>query len=251
MVEQQKDHFQGKDALKHVVEVQAKGVLASTEVHGAETPGSLFAGADSARETAIILLLIALIVQFFDRSHQQILVVLAIFSVGFSFWKFGRASFLAWSRLERLHRVASEEQQEIIHNRRQEKEELKALYAAKGFQGKLLDDVIDVLMADEDRALRVMLQEELGFRLEENEHPLIQGFGAWMGVILSSLLVLFGYWMWGQAGAIACSAISYMVSSYVSTHFEHNRVVSAVIWNIGIAFFVYCTVFILMKTYVG
>ena len=34
------DHFKGKDALHHIAEVQAKGMLASAEIHGAETPGA-------------------------------------------------------------------------------------------------------------------------------------------------------------------------------------------------------------------
>ena len=58
-----------------------------------------------------------------------------------------------------------EERFEIAHHRGQEKEELTELYALKGFKGELLDQVINVLMADDNRLLSVMLEEELGLEL--------------------------------------------------------------------------------------
>ncbi len=90
----------------------------------------------------------------------------------------GRSAWLGWSRLERLHRILAQEKWEIEHNREQEREELGVLYAAKGFEGKLLEDVLDVLMADGDRLLKVMVEEELGLTLESQVHPLKQGLGA-------------------------------------------------------------------------
>ena len=78
-------------------------------------------------------------------------------------------------------RLLEEEKWEIEHNRNQEKVELKVLYRAKGFEGKLLDDVVDVLMADDKRALHIMLKEELGMTLEAYEHPLKQSLGALLG----------------------------------------------------------------------
>jgi len=178
-------HFKGKDAIHHIAEVQADGVVTSSEIHGAETPGFLFSFTDAARDTAIAITLLSLLFHSF--------IPLIAFSGGWLFWKVGRSCWLSWARLERLHRVMDQERYEIEVHREQEKEELKALYAAKGFQGKLLDDVIDVLMADGDRLLRVMLEEELGFRLEENEHPLMQGLGAGLGALAASIVLISVY----------------------------------------------------------
>ena len=48
-------HFKGKDAIEHVAEAQAQGIIASAEIHGTELPGYISAGTDAARETAFIL----------------------------------------------------------------------------------------------------------------------------------------------------------------------------------------------------
>ena len=93
---------------------------------------------------------------------------------------------LGWARLERLHRIVEEERYEIENHRQQEREELKELYRAKGFQGKLLDEVVDVLMADGERLLKVMVEEELGLSLQSQEHPLKQGAGSALGAFVAS-----------------------------------------------------------------
>lgn len=226
-------HFKGKEALEHVIEAQAKAIIASAEVHGVETPGHLSAGADAARETAVVLAMLWALLSRFPS--DQIVMILAIFSVGWFVWKVGRASWLSWSRLERLHRVIAEERWEIEHHRTQEREELKELYAAKGFQGKLLEDVLDVLMADGDRLLRVMLEEELGLSLNVHEHPLKQGAGAGLGVLISAVAVLMGVWIHPVYGMAVSGLLVLGISAAIAAKFERNRIIPAIVWNIGIA----------------
>lgn len=233
------DHFKGKDALQHMVEVQAVGKITSAEIHGAETPGYLFAATDACRETTLALVLLSL---FMPHDIKA----LFAFSAAFIFWKMGRAAWLAWSRLERLHRVMDEERNEIEHNRAQEKEELKALYQAKGFQGRLLDDAVDVLMADGDRALRVMLEEEMGFRLEENEHPLMQGFGAAAGALVAAVTLLLAT-LGGEAIFLTSAVLLFCLSSYLTAHREHNKIIPAMVWNIGIGLFSYLVAYFTMR----
>lgn len=228
-------HFKGKDAVDHVIEAQAEGIFSTTEIHGTETPGHISAAADAARETAVVLVLLAILIQHLSLSPTQAWLGLGIFAFGWFFWKVGRSAWLGWSRLERLHRIMAEEKWEIEHNRSQEREELSALYQAKGFEGKLLEDVLDVLMADGDRLLRVMLEEELGLSLESQEHPLKQGFGAGLGTLVAVVLCALGYWFYGlygvAIGAVACVALS----ASVAAKFEKNKMIPATIWNVGIA----------------
>jgi hypothetical protein len=238
-----KDHFKGKDALRHIIEVQANGVMASTEIHGAETPGSVFAALDSARDITVSLLILHLVLHSFNLTRDNLLLILMTFGIALMLWKAGRSAWLAWSRLERLHRIVLEEQREIQENRPQEREELKELYRLKGYEGKLLDEVIDVLMADSDRLLRVMLQEEMGFRLEENEHPLVQGLGALIGAFFGGLIPIIGYYYFAEPGIVSTSLISLALFAGLSAWRERNRVVPAVVWNIGIAIFAYATAY--------
>lgn len=240
-------HFKGKNAVSHVAEAQARGIIASSEIHGTEMPGSISSGCDAARETALLIVFLWMITYFFGWDEQKSLLIDSAVLLGWLIWKIGRSAWLGWSRLERLHRILEEEQWEIEHNRSQEREELKALYAAKGFQGQLLEDVMDVLMADGDRLLKVMIEEELGLSLEAYEHPLKQGCGAGIGVaatvaiilILASLLPMYGLFL-GAALAVGSSAL-------ISAHYERNRPIPAIIWNLGLTFFASAGAFFLLK----
>jgi len=246
MSDNQSAHFKGKDAIGHVAEAQAHGIISAAEVHGIETPGYLSAGCDAGRETAIFLPFLWLLMTFLHIPAADIVSSLAIFSLGWLFWKLGRSAWLGWFRLERLNRVLEEERWEIEHHRQQERDELGVLYATKGFEGKLLEDVLDVLMADNSRLLKVMVEEELGLSLASSEHPLKQGMGAAMGVFLSALVCLAAFFVWPAYGIFFGSFISISISSYLMARFAGNEVIPAIIWNLGLAILSFGCVYFLL-----
>lgn len=227
-------HFKGKDAIEHVVEAKVKGILSSAEVHGTEIPGHIFSGSDAARETAIVLLVIWLILSKAGLAFTPIFEIFLVFTLSWTLWKGGRSAWLAWSRLERMHRVVEQERWEIKHHRQQERSELKELYRAKGFEGKLLEDVMDVLMADEDRLLRVMVEEELCLSLGTHEHPLKQGAGAAIGVISASFICCLFLYAFPQLGLWFGSFLTLGLASAISAWYEGNRIVPAIVWNLGL-----------------
>ncbi len=223
------NHFKGKSAVQHVIDARLKGKIASAEVHGTELPGHVSAAADAAKETALILLILWTLLG--SGAHWFMLVFIA----GWLIWKVGRSAILGWARLERLHRVIEEERWEIEHHRPQEKEELKALYEAKGFSGKLLDEAIEVLMADDNRLLQVMLEEELGLSLESYEHPLKQAAGALLGVIGAALIFSFGLFALPVWGSAVCAGVVIALSAGTTAQLEKNRFLPAIIWNLAVA----------------
>lgn len=223
------NHFKGKDALQHVIDARLKGKTASAEIHGTELPGHVSAAADAAKETALLVLILWTLLG--SGSHLLMLVFIS----GWLIWKVGRSAILGWARLERLHRVIEEERYEIEHHRPQEKEELRALYAAKGFSGKLLDEAIEVLMADDNRLLQVMLEEELGLNLESHEHPLKQASGALLGVLGAALVMSFGLFALPNWGTAVCAALIIALSAGTTAQLEKNRPLPAIIWNLAIA----------------
>jgi hypothetical protein len=233
------NHFKGKEALEHVKEARLRGRMAASEIHGTELPGHVSAAADAAKETALLVLVLWVLLPLqFDS-------LMIAFLVSWLVWKVGRSAILGWARLERLHRLIEEERYEIEHHRSQEKQELKALYAAKGFSGKLLDDVVEVLMADDNRLLQVMLEEELGLNLESHEHPLKQAAGAAIGVIGASLIMSFGLFALPDWGAPTCVALLLALSAGTTAQLERNRLLPAIVWNLatgllaaGVAYFV-------------
>ncbi len=221
------NHFKGKDALQHVIDARLKGRMASAEVHGREMPGHVSAAADAAKETGVILVILWML----SGSGT----VMGIFVAGWLVWKVGRSAILGWSCLERLHRVIEEERWEIEHHRPQEKEELRALYAAKGFSGKLLDEAVEVLMADDNRLLQVMLEEELGLSLGTYEHPLKQAMGALVGVVGAAAVVSVGFFLLPGWGVSVCAGVVIALSAGTSAQLERNRVIAAIIWNLAVA----------------
>lgn len=239
-------HFKGKDAINHVAEAQAKGIISAAEIHGTEIPGTLSAAADAARDTAFLLLLFSLFLNTLLPQYNQLLLLL-FFSISLLVFRTGRSAWLGWFRLERLHRVLDQEKWEIEHNREQEREELKELYRAKGFQGELLENVIDVLMADGDRLLKVMVQEELGLSLENVEHPLKQGLGAASGVSMAAFLCLAGQFFLGHNGTLIGAVLTIASSAVITARYAKNRPIPAVVWNIAFCMVAYGLVLFLFQ----
>ncbi len=227
------EHLQGKTVVEHLKEARTRGAIASAEVHGTEMPGHLAAGADAGKETAIALLILSIILLHFVPV-QKAWVFLLLFSAGWILWKTARSALLGWTRIERLHRVIEEERWEIEHHRQQEKEELTEMYMAKGLTGKLLEEVIEVLMADDNRLLRVMLEEELGLTLEAYEHPLKQSFGAFCGAAASAALCLIGFKLLPVYGLPLLALLSISICTFISAKLERNRAWNSIIWNLAI-----------------
>lgn len=226
------DHFKGKSVYEHLKEARGKGAQASSEIHGAEAPGHLVAATDSLKETAVVLFGFWLLLESFYVSSPFLF--LAVFSFAYLVWKMGRSSLLGWSRLERLHRLIEQERWEIEHHRAQEKEELRAMYEQKGFSGALLDQVVDVLMADDNRLLRIMLEEELGLSLETFEHPLKQAVGAGVGVLLGAIGALIGLLCGGLWGLLLVSFLLFSGATLLTAKREGNALMKSLIWNLAV-----------------
>lgn len=235
------DHFQGKSVVEHLREARTRGALASAEIHGTEMPGHLSAGADAAKETAFILTLLWILLH---PAHTNFFI---LFAAGWMLWKIGRSALLGWARLERLHRVIEEERWEIEHSRDQERQELKELYAAKGLSGKLLDETISVFMADDNRLLRIMLEEEMGLTLGIYEHPLKQSAGAACGVIISALVFIGGWIIAPGYAPLVGAAVVIAFASCISAKAERNRRIEAIIWNLALGAFGSGAVYFLAK----
>jgi len=73
-----------------------------------------------------------------------------------------------------------------------EEEEIREIFEAKGFEGELLDQIVDVITADRDRWVDVMMKYELGM-MEETKSPFLMGVVTFISFILIGLIPLLVY----------------------------------------------------------
>lgn len=92
---------------------------------------------------------------------------------------------------------------EIKHWPQGEREEIRQIYAAKGFEGQLLEKVVEVITADKQRWVNTMLQEEHGIPLLEH-NPLRAATATFAAFVLVGLIPLLTYLgNWFSPGLIA------------------------------------------------
>jgi VIT1/CCC1 family predicted Fe2+/Mn2+ transporter len=172
-------HIKETSVIEHLARARQKGYLASVELHNFGFSSKLFSFIDAFRDGMILFALLLF-------SVPKMLWPLAI---SFALWRGLKTTLQGFTRLDRLHTLIEEEKYEIDHNRDEEKLELIAIYEAKGFKSPLLEEVVATLMADDNRLLQVMLEEEMGVSFETLDHPIVTGSMATLGALTALGLV--------------------------------------------------------------
>ncbi len=90
------------------------------------------------------------------------------------------------SRRDQYERVLKEELREIDTIPEIEREEIREIYAAKGFAGDALESVVHVITKDRAVWAETMMREEHGLSPEETDHA------AWHGLMTFVAFILFG-----------------------------------------------------------
>lgn len=90
---------------------------------------------------------------------------------------------------EKHRRIEYEEVEEIPE---MEREEIREIYRAKGFEGELLEKVVEVITADKDRWVDTMMTDELGM-IAEQKSPLTIGGVTYLSFIVVGLVPLLAY----------------------------------------------------------
>lgn len=85
-----------------------------------------------------------------------------------------------------------EEETEIETNPKGEIEEIRQIYAAKGFEGETLEKIVEVITSDRKRWLDTMMLEEHGV-LGHNPSPLKAGLATFGAFLLIGGIPLFAY----------------------------------------------------------
>lgn len=96
------------------------------------------------------------------------------------------------SELDNFRRHEKIEYWEVEHLPEMERNEVREIFAAKGFEGELLEKVVDVICSDRDRWVDTMMKEELGMMKEERS-PFKIGLVTFLAFLAVGLVPLLVY----------------------------------------------------------
>lgn len=201
----------------------------------------------SARDALILVWLTWVLLQSLETPavSGQLLVA---FSIGVAMLFGISTGRSTWTRVRYYEAELDRERGEIQNNLEHEREEVRVLYAAKGFEGDLLEKIVDTLSADDDRLLRVMMEEELGLSMNHVAHPLVVGAWNFAGAVLAggtlALPTLWleptmaSKWVIGGGGLLLTivSVVSARVTGRTVMEFLASGIVMAAVTG-GIVFF--------------
>lgn len=137
------------------------------------------------------------------------------------------------SEKDNFHRHERIEYWEVDNLPELEREEVRKIYAAKGFEGALLEQVVEVICSDRDRWVDTMMKEELGMMKEERS-PFKIGlvtFLAFQVVGLVPLLVYVWDFTVGFPGDLFLSASLLTALAFVVIGFLKSFVTETAYWR--------------------
>lgn len=125
-----------------------------------------------------------------DSAIVLILGFANLFADGFSM---SVGSYLSTkSEKENYEKHKAIEYWEVDHLPEKERDEIREIYQAKGFEGELLERVVDKITEDKDRWVDVMMKEELEMQ-EETKSPLQMGFVTFISFLILGFIPLIVY----------------------------------------------------------
>lgn len=222
-----------KSFVEDLIKKRIRKKVASSEFYKKELPEHLASSVESAKETVLVSFVIFIIFMQLHVASDLMWKFFLSFYIGWFFWKICQVAIAGWIRLNRLHKVIEEEKFEIEHHRKHERSELEIMYKAKGFSGELLNNAIDVLMADDNRLLQVMMEEEMGLTLRTFEHPLKLSFYAGLSTALTSAFLFLGL-ITNFYNFFIFGFLVIIITSIFSTRFEKNILSFSIVWNTAI-----------------
>lgn len=128
----------------------------------------------------------------------QVIVILGFAKLVSDGFSMAVSNFLrARSQHERIEEARRNERHHIRHIPEGERREIRQIFANKGFEGEILDRIVETLSEDEDQWVDIMLSEELGLP-RQAPNPLGAAgstFGAFLLVGLIPLIPFLLPWL--------------------------------------------------------
>ncbi len=128
-----------------------------------------------------------------DLAHH-IVVILGLANLFADGISMGMGNYLSLrSEQDHYHQIYAEEQKEVREIPDIEREEIREIYARKGFSGADLDSVVQKITAREDVWVKTMMSEEHGLISDGAEMPVAHGFVTFVSFILFGAIPILPY----------------------------------------------------------
>lgn len=133
------------------------------------------------------------------------------------------------SELDQYERVRKEELQEIKTDPEIEREEVREIFASKGFKGKELETVVRVITSNKEVWADTMMTEEHGMTREASAQPLLHGFMTFLSFAIFGSIPLLPYLLGVQSDqrfgtAIISTAAALFILGLARSYITRERI---------------------------
>jgi vacuolar iron transporter family protein len=183
---------------------RARGLFAAEVAH--DRPYELVHAATAGRDAVVIILLLwAILIGVNAGDHGWPALIAA--AIALAVYTGISNTIAVYAQLQYWESELRRERDEIRSQPEFERDELRELYRAKGFTGDLLEQVVDTICSDEERLLKVMLEEELGIFFEQRNHPVLTGVMTGAASLVSGIIVALAAGSGHPAVAIGAAVV--------------------------------------------
>ena len=142
------------------------------------------------------------------------------------------------------------EHRSIVENPEEEIQEIRDIYRARGFKGKLLDQIVKKITSDKDHWVEVMMLEELRLAPADKKGALKSAVVVGIAAVIGSLIPLSPFFFFSLRESIVISIIVSAVTLFVAGMYKAKITVVS-LWKSGIQLMIICIVSALLGYYVG